>query len=165
MKKLLLFSAALIISATAQAQKTNESLKRITAAQLQAMVVTEAKVNGDAAAPDFSFGFDNCDLNMKVYANGGDSKFNVNVSWDMARSTHVFYEIQESPNRYELKLGVPAEDINIKFSLGRKLSINANLDDSDVDDFQDLSVLTNNRKEVDDLVFSLNKIVSCCKGI
>jgi len=49
--------------------------------------------------------------------------------------------------------------------LGKKLTINANLDDSDVDDFQELSILSNNRKEVDNLVFRLNKIAAECKGI
>jgi hypothetical protein len=162
MKKLFLILTALSITTISFAQKGGESFKRITSAQLNEMVVADS--DGDNSTK-LKFFFNDCDLNMKVLANGGDAKFNIDVVWDMAKSNHVFYEIQDAPNRYEVKLGVPAENINIKFSLGKKLTVNANLDDSDVDDFQELSVLSNDRKEVADLVFRLNKIAAVCKGI
>jgi|GEM_PF-1566192 hypothetical protein len=162
MKKLSLILTALSIGTTSFAQKGSEPFKRIASAQLSEMVFTD--FDGDNSTK-LEFFFNDCDLNMAASVSGGDAKFNIDVLWDMAKSKYVFYEIQDELNRYEVKLGVPAEDINIKFSLGKKLTINANLDDSDVDDFQELSVLSNNRKEVDDLVFRLNKIAAECKGI
>lgn len=162
MKKLFLTLTILSLGIISFAQKGSESIKRIASAQLNQMIVTDS--DGDNPAK-LNFYFKDCDLNMKVTANGGDAKFNIDVLWDMAKSNHVFYEIQDEPSRYEVKLGVPAEDINIKFSLGNKLSINANLDDTDVEDFQELSVQSKDRKAVDDLVFRLNKIASGCKGM
>ncbi|MFT6204012.1 MAG: hypothetical protein ACI9V1_001362 [Spirosomataceae bacterium] len=162
MKKLFLILTAVSIGTTSFAQRgSGESSKRIASAQLNEMVVTNS--DGDNSTK-LKFFFNDCDLNMKVAAGEGDAKFNINVVWDMVKSNHVFYEIQDEPNHYAVKLGVPAEDIRIKFSLGKKLTVNANLDDSDVDDFQELSILSNDWKEVDDLAFRLNKIAAGCKG-
>lgn len=164
MKKLTFLLITTFMSiATAHSQENQSSYKRLATAQLDKLIATDA-IDSDTPA-DLHFVFDGCDLNMRVTANGGDAKFNINVVWDMAKSSHVFYEIQDAPNRYEVKLGVPADDINIKLSLGKKLSVNADLDSSDVDDFEELTLETNDRKEVETLVYRLNKIAAGCKGI
>ncbi|MDP5138872.1 MAG: hypothetical protein NWP83_00200, partial [Spirosomaceae bacterium] len=94
MKKLFLLLTACSFSTVSFAQEGNESLKRIASAQLNEMIVIDLDDDNPA---ELKFFFDDCDLNMKVIANGGDAKFNIDVVWDMVKSNHVFYEIQDAP--------------------------------------------------------------------